>query len=193
MPSVTEKEVCTEKTDTRTAQDTYTDTTNDTAQDTYTDTTNDTAQDPCTDTATSTAQETYTEVDTDISCTSCPVALIEQVNSYRAANGLGILSHSSELDYAAAVRCRELIANMSHTRPDGRSCSTVYTDLGISASVWGENLAAGYDSSAEVAADWMASPTHMANILDESFTRCGVAYLSCNSGYGSYWVILFSD
>ncbi len=158
---------------------------NESLQNNHSETTSEDLQDTC--------EEPLTEADACDLCVSNPVALIEQVNSYRAASGLLSLSHSSELDTAAAIRCRELVTNMSHTRPDARSCSTVYTDLGISASVWGENLAAGYYSAAEVAADWMASATHMANILDPSFTRCGVAYLSCDTGYGSYWVILFAD
>lgn len=164
-----------------------------TDQDIHTQTTLKPSQDTDTETTTEHSQDTHTEADSCELGVSCPVDLIEVVNNYRAANGLLCLSHSSQLDMAASIRCQELVINMSHTRPDARSCSTVYTDLGISASVWGENLAAGYYSSEEVAADWMASATHMANILDPSFTRCGVAYLNCDTGYGSYWVILFAD
>ncbi|MCM1273042.1 MAG: CAP domain-containing protein [Clostridium sp.] len=175
---------------------THTETATEESHDTDTETTKEEPHDTGTK-ATTEAQDTFdaplTEAGSCDLCVSCPGSLIEQVNSYREANGFSSLSHSSELDNAAAIRCRELVTNMSHTRPDARSCSTVFTDLGISASVWGENLAAGYDSSAEVAADWMASSTHMANILNPSFTRCGVAYLSCDTGYGSYWVILFAD
>ncbi|MCM1288943.1 MAG: CAP domain-containing protein [Clostridium sp.] len=122
-----------------------------------------------------------------------PSDLIAEVNRYRSSFGLPALSEANSLDYAAAVRCRELLASMSHTRPDGRSCSTVYAELGIYPSIWGENLAAGYCTSTNTASDWMSSDGHRANILNPAFTKCGVAHITCDYGYYDYWVILFSD
>lgn len=122
-----------------------------------------------------------------------PSDLVAEINFYRSSYGLCSLSEDSQLNHAAAVRCNELLASMSHTRPDGRSCSTVYAELGIYPSVWGENLAAGYCSAAGTASDWMSSDGHRANILNPLFTKCGVAHISCDYGYYDYWVILFSD
>lgn len=122
-----------------------------------------------------------------------PSDLIAEINIYRSSYGLSALSEDSQLNHAAAVRCNELLASMSHTRPDGRSCSTVYAELGIYPSAWGENLAAGYCTSAGTASDWMSSDGHRANILNPNFTKCGVAHISCDYGYYDYWVILFSD
>lgn len=122
-----------------------------------------------------------------------PSDLIAEINIYRSSHGLSALSEDSRLDHAAAVRCNELLVNMSHTRPDGRSCSTVYAELGIYPSAWGENLAAGYCTSAGTASDWMSSDGHRANILNPTFTKCGVAHITCDYGYYDYWVILFSD
>lgn len=122
-----------------------------------------------------------------------PSDLIAEINVSRSSYGLSALSEDSQLHNAAAVRCNELLVSMSHTRPDGRSCSTVYAELGIYPSVWGENLAAGYGTAAGTASDWMSSDGHRANILNPSFTKCGVAHITCNYGYYDYWVILFSD
>ena len=122
-----------------------------------------------------------------------PSDLVAEINFYRSSYGLCPLSEDSQLNHAAAVRCNELLASMSHARPDGRSCSTVYAELGIYPSVWGENLAAGYCSAAGTASDWMSSDGHRANILNPLFTKCGVAHISCDYGYYDYWVILFSD
>lgn len=122
-----------------------------------------------------------------------PSDLVAEINFYRSSYGLCSLSEDSQLNHAAAVRCNELLASMSHTRPDGRNCSTVYAELGIYPSVWGENLAAGYCSAAGTASDWMSSDGHRANILNPLFTKCGVAHISCDYGYYDYWVILFSD
>ncbi|MCM1082383.1 MAG: CAP domain-containing protein [Clostridium sp.] len=135
---------------------------------------------------------TEVEATTDVSL-SYPSDLIAEVNRYRSSYGLSALSESSSLDYAASVRCQELPVSMSHTRPDGRSCSTVYAELGIYPSIWGENLAAGYYTSTGTASDWMSSDGHRANILNPAFTKCGVAHILCDYGYHDYWVILFSD
>lgn len=139
-----------------------------------------------------------TEASTDVEATKdvflyYPSDLIAEINIYRSSHGLSALSEDSRLDHAAAVRCNELLVNMSHTRPDGRSCSTVYAELGIYPSAWGENLAAGYCTSAGTASDWMSSDGHRANILNPTFTKCGVTHITCDYGYYDYWVILFSD
>ncbi len=139
-----------------------------------------------------------TEASTEVEATTdvflyYPSDLIAEINIYRSSYGLSALSEDSRLDHAAAVRCNELLVSMSHTRPDGRSCSTVYAELGIYPSAWGENLAAGYCTSAGTASDWMSSDGHRANILNSTFTKCGVAHITCDYGYYDYWVILFSD
>lgn len=142
--------------------------------------------------------EAATEASTDVEAITdvflyYPSDLIAEINIYRNSYGLSALSEDSRLDHAAAVRCNELLVSMSHTRPDGRSCSTVYAELGIYPSAWGENLAAGYCTSAGTASDWMSSDSHRANILNPTFTKCGVAHITCDYGYYDYWVILFSD
>lgn len=138
--------------------------------------------------------EASTEVETAINIfLYSPSDLVAEINFYRNSYGLCSLSEDSQLNHAAAVRCNELLVSMSHTRPDGRSCSTIYAEIGIYPSVWGENLAAGYYSAAGTASDWMLSDGHRANILNPLFTKCGVAHISCDYGYYDYWVILFSD
>lgn len=153
---------------------------------------------PITDTGTEAPTAPVTEASTEVEATTdvflyYPSDLIAEINIYRSSYSLSDLSEDSQLNHAAAVRCNELLASMSHTRPDGRSCSTVYAELGIYPSAWGENLAAGYCTSAGTASDWMSSDGHRANILNPNFTKCGVAHISCDYGYYDYWVILFSD
>ena len=153
---------------------------------------------PATEAVTEVPTAPATEASTDVEATKdvflyYPSDLIAEINIYRSSYGLSALSEDSRLDHAAAVRCNELLVSMSHTRPDGRSCSTIYTELGIYPSAWGENLAAGYCTSAGTASDWMSSDGHRANILNSTFTKCGVAHITCDYGYYDYWVILFSD
>lgn len=124
---------------------------------------------------------------------TAPRRLITEVNNYRRRYGIPKLRSSSVLNHAAMVRCTELLDRMSHTRPDGRSCNTVYRELGIHVTVWGENLAAGQYSSKETVADWFNSPAHRANLLNKNFSRCGIARITCNRGYRTYWVMLFTN
>ena len=56
----------------------------------------------------------------------------------------------------------------------------------------GENIAAGYDTPADVVAAWMNSEGHRANILNSSYTQVGAGYAYCTgSTYGSYWTLQF--
>ena len=109
--------------------------------------------------------------------------VIAQVNQERAKQGLNPLREDGELNRAAAVRAREIVAKFSHTRPDGSSWSTV------SASAFGENIARGQKTADKVMAAWLTSSGHRANILRPSFGSIGVcAYIS---GGVTYWVQLF--
>lgn len=170
----------------------------DTEETIETDTTTDTATDTATTQAPSkNADDTEGYIEaaqspSDI-CLSYPSDLVAAINTYRNSYGLTSLSEDSQLKQAAGIRCRELISSMSHTRPDGSSCSTIYAELGIYPYNWGENLAGGHYTASETATAWINSEGHRANILNPSFTKCGVAHISCSSGYRDYWVILFTD
>lgn len=54
-----------------------------------------------------------------------------------------------------------------------------------------ENIVAGQSSPQEVVNDWMNSPGHRGNILDEDFTELGVGYYYGSGPYRYYWVQLF--
>lgn len=59
--------------------------------------------------------------------------------------------------------------------------------LGGLGSGWGENIAEGYSTPAEVMAGWMSSPGHRANILTAKFTTMGVG-LTTDSKGRAWWV-----
>lgn len=119
--------------------------------------------------------------------------IITELNELRAAYGLAPLTVSPKLTEAACVRCHEITSCMSHTRPDGRSCSSIYTDMSIDARIWGENLAAGYSTESRVVQEWIASESHCANLLNPDFRCAGAAHITTDTGYRDYWVMLFSD
>ena len=119
--------------------------------------------------------------------------VVRLVNQERSSRGLAPLQSDSSLRNAAAVRARELPSAFSHTRPDGSDCFTVLDELNISYRTAGENIAAGQTTPEAVVEGWMNSPGHRANILNENFTKIGVAYHTSSSGWGHYWVQLFTS
>ena len=115
--------------------------------------------------------------------------VIELVNIERANEGLPPLEKREDVCALADIRAEELTEEFSHTRPDGRSCSTVFTDANVRWSALGENIAAGYRTPQAVMNGWMNSEGHRANILSSNFTGIGVSMYEQNGV--KYWVQLF--
>lgn len=115
------------------------------------------------------------------------------VNKERQTAGLDALTLDSALCRAASIRAKELVTLFSHTRPDGTDCFSLLKESGIAYQAAGENIAAGQSSPKEVVEGWMNSPGHRANILSPDFHKLGVGYVNVNTGYGHYWVQLFTD
>lgn len=113
--------------------------------------------------------------------------VVVMVNQVRAENGLSALSLDlGDFHNVTYLRAREVAVNYSHTRPNGKSCYTIYGDYGLSYRSSGENIARGQKTAKEVMQDWMNSPAHRANILRPEFTRICIGVY----GYGEskYWV-----
>ncbi|MGN1411870.1 MAG: CAP domain-containing protein [Oscillospiraceae bacterium] len=111
------------------------------------------------------------------------------INEYRKSNGLEILKTSSILQDMANQRAKEQeVTGMSHTRPNGLSCFTIYDDYGVDWSALAENSAAGQTSPESVVECWKNSTYHNENILgDYQYTSIGITYYE--SVY--YWVQMF--
>lgn len=117
--------------------------------------------------------------------------VVALVNAERAKAGLNPLVLDEEIASAALVRARETEISFSHTRPDGRTFSTVLTDNGIKFRGAGENIAWGQRSPEEVMEGWMNSAGHRANILNPNFTKIGVGYYQ-NAAGRNFWTQLFT-
>lgn len=106
--------------------------------------------------------------------------LLNDINAYRVANGLGTLTLDSRLNSSAFVRAQEASTCWSHTRPDGSHWSTSLT---FSAkSMADEDLGQEYAGGMYVLEAWKNSPTHNQSILTGSFTRCGIGYYNATDG-----------
>ena len=115
----------------------------------------------------------------------------EITNYYRSSVGVSSLTLDSSLVEAANIRAKELSDSFSHTRPNGSSCFTVLSELGISYGTAGENIAAGYSSSQSVMEGWRSSSGHYQNIISSKFKKIGIGVNIINNQY--YWAQIFSN
>lgn len=107
------------------------------------------------------------------------------VNQYRIANGKKPLEHSELLCKYARQRAYEIQTVWGHER-FGNVAIVAMNKERKGTTMWGENLAKGYDISQEMVDAWIASPTHKDN-LDFDFNE------SCVSCVGLYCSQLFAQ
>ena len=123
--------------------------------------------------------------------------VLSLVNQERVRNGLEKLTWGETCADAADLRARELVANYSHTRPDGSSWDTACDAPDKNATyVEGENLVVGSSavSPETTVAAWMNSEAHRANILNPSFTKLSVGYhFDANTQYKTHWSQYFAN
>jgi uncharacterized protein YkwD len=127
------------------------------------------------------------------------VALINEVlaltNVERTQNGLSPLTLNPLLSHAAQIQSEDLAFNdfFAHTSPTGVGLADRLNTAGYTRyQIAGENIGAGQLTAAQVVQEWMASPSHRANILKSDFTELGVGYyfLANDTGevnYNRYW------
>ena len=134
---------------------------------------------------------TITNIQNENTCTDLINEVYEIRNNYRSFVGVPSLALDSSLVEAANIRTKELSDSFSHTRPNGSSCFTVLSELGISYGTAGENIAAGYSSSQSVMEGWRSSSGHYQNIISSKFKKIGIGVNIINNQY--YWVQIFSN
>lgn len=108
----------------------------------------------------------------------------------RAFGPVPPLHLSNRLREAALAHSRDMAAHsrLDHIGGDGSTPAQRVTRTGYTWRAVGENIAAGPTSAREVAAGWLASPEHCANIMDPRFTETAVAYVvDPKSRAGVYW------
>ena len=107
------------------------------------------------------------------------------INEYRAKAGVKPVTLDNKLTVAANIRAQELVKSQSHTRPDGRSWSTLLEDLSIGEGYISENIAWDYTSPTAVMEAWKNSSSHYNTIVNSNYTKVGIGIDKNN------WVQLF--
>ncbi|MDQ3779502.1 MAG: SH3 domain-containing protein [Chloroflexota bacterium] len=121
-------------------------------------------------------------------------ALLDQMNTYRAQNGLGPLQLSQTLGAAADAHSIEMATNsyFDHTMLGGVTVEQNLQNFGYGDATYGENIAGGMENGAGAFAAWQGSPSHNANMLRAEYAAIGIARAyDASSGYGWYWTTIF--
>jgi uncharacterized protein YkwD len=104
----------------------------------------------------------------------------------------GPLSWNDKLFAAGVSHATDMgIKNyFSHTSQDGRTFDQRITGAGYVWNAVGENIAAGQTTMDQVMNDWLKSPGHCANIMNDIYAEVGVTCVSNSaSTYKNYWAM----
>lgn len=106
--------------------------------------------------------------------------LLSLVNQKRQEAGLSSVELSPLLTTAATNKGNDMFTNnyWAHISPSGKTPWEFIRGAGYDYEYAGENLAKSFDTSDQVVAAWMNSPTHRANILKPEYTEMGLAVIN---------------
>lgn len=135
--------------------------------------------------------------------------MLDMVNEFRLGNeawawnednsqkvyytDLDELVYDYELEQIAMQRAAEIALSFSHTRPNGKSCFSLYNSYYNA----GENIAAGYATASDVFEGWKETDDdysgqgHRRNMLNSSFKAIGIGHAYVNGTH--YWVQEFRN
>ena len=115
--------------------------------------------------------------------------VIRLVNVERAKYGLSALTEDWELSRIARYKSQDMHDNryFAHKSQVYGTPFEMIKAFGLSYRTAGENIAMGYVTPSAVVAGWMNSAGHRANILNGSYTKIGVGYVTA----GRYWTQQF--
>lgn len=118
--------------------------------------------------------------------------IISETNLQRQLNGnLPALKENVKLDAAASAKANDMFSKQyfEHVSPTGTDPGKLVQNYGYDYIVAGENLILGnFASEKEVVQDWMNSPGHRANILNNRYTEIGVAVVKGTYKGETVWI-----
>jgi uncharacterized protein YkwD len=123
------------------------------------------------------------------------------VNRYRAEGAncggeemppAGPLTMDPNLQCAARVHTMDMAERdfFDHDNPDGDGPDDRMEAAGYDGRGWGENIAAGNSTAEETMEQWMNSPGHCRNIMNDGYTLIGVGYYP-GGEYDHLWTQTF--
>jgi len=131
--------------------------------------------------------------------------VLERLNEIRASGGRcggtefppsAPLERSAALDRAAQAHADDMAQNsfLAHTGSDGSNPGERAARAGYDWHVVAENVASGQTSADDIAATWLESGGHCANLMDAKYSATGIAYaLNPGDGRDIYWVQVYAE
>jgi uncharacterized protein YkwD len=125
------------------------------------------------------------------------------VNQHRAqgasCGGAGSFGSAPPLIMEPRLRCaaRRHAKDMhernffDHVNPSGQDPGQRIQQTGYTFSGWGENIAGGAHDAALVVSDWMASPGHCAQLMDDYYAETGMGFYP-GGPVGTLWTQVFA-
>ena len=118
--------------------------------------------------------------------------IISETNLQRQQNGnLPALKENTKLDEAASAKANDMFLNQyfEHVSLSGVDPGKLVQSFGYDYIIVGENLILGnFSSEKEVVQDWMNSPGHRANILNNRYAEIGVAVIKGTYKGETVWI-----
>ncbi|OGZ78598.1 MAG: hypothetical protein A2528_01355 [Candidatus Staskawiczbacteria bacterium RIFOXYD2_FULL_37_9] len=118
--------------------------------------------------------------------------IISETNLQRQQNGnLPALKENAKLDEAAAAKANDMFLRQyfEHVSPAGIDPGKLVQNYGYDYIAAGENLILGnFASEKEAVQDWMNSPGHRANILNNRYSEIGVAIIKGTYNKETVWI-----
>lgn len=118
--------------------------------------------------------------------------IIAETNLQRQENSdLPSLKENTKLDEAASAKANDMFLNQyfEHISPTGIGPGDLAQKYDYNYIVEGENLILGnFSSEKELVQDWMNSPEHRANILNNRYTEIGVAIIKGTYKGQTVWI-----
>lgn len=121
-------------------------------------------------------------------------SVVRSVNHHRAQAGRAAVVVDARLTAAAQGHSDDIARrqSMTHVGAGGTDGGQRISSAGYRWSTWGENVAAGQSTAADVVSAWFASPGHRANILHGGVANIGVAATKGSNGV-VYWTMVVAS
>ncbi len=124
-----------------------------------------------------------------------PEAALAMINAYRRQKGLATLALDPKLMAAAAAHSTDMARrnHMTHKGADGSNVMARVRRTGYGPRLAAENVAAGYDTAADVMRGWKRSPGHDRNLLLAGARHAGIAAVYApKTKYKTFWTLVLA-
>ncbi|MCP1337426.1 CAP domain-containing protein [Futiania mangrovi] len=117
-------------------------------------------------------------------------AVVDEINAYRAAQGLGPVHLEPRLTAAAMMHVADLAQRsvLSHYGAQGETFVDRIEKVGYSGYARAENVGWNYATPAGIVRGWIESPSHRRNMELADVTEAGIGYV-CDPDRGHFWAL----